>query len=259
MDDRAGRPDHGTMTDNDEMTGRIALVTGANKGIGREIAGQLAQRGMTVLLGARDKQRREDAVASLRADGMDVRPVALDVTDVASAAEAAAQIDREYGRLDVLVNNAGISGGRARPSQVDLGRLRMVFETNVFGIVIVTNAMLPLLRRSHAAVIVNVSSEVGSLAEASDPESALAGMPPSGVYVPSKTAVNSLTVQYAKDLRADNILVNAINPGFCATDLNDHQGFLDAAQGAAVAVRYATIGADGPTGGFFGASGPVRW
>ena len=132
----------------------------------------------------------------------------------------------------MLVNNAGISGGRARPSQVDLGQLRRVFETNVFGIVIVTNAMLPLLRRSGAAVVVNVSSEVGSLAEASDPGSALAGMPPSGVYVPSKTAVNSLTVQYAKDLRADNILVNAINPGYCATDLNDHQGVLDAAQGA---------------------------
>jgi NAD(P)-dependent dehydrogenase (short-subunit alcohol dehydrogenase family) len=255
----AAAPDHGGMTDENEMSGRIALVTGANKGIGREIVVQLAQRGLTVLLGARDKQRREDAVASLRADGMDVYPVALDVTDAASAADAAAQIDRAYGRLDVLVNNAGISGGRAQPSQVDLDQLRMVFETNVFGIVIVTNAMLPLLRRSSAAVVVNVSSEVGSLAEASDPESALAGMPPSGVYVPSKTAVNSLTVQYAKELRADRILVNAINPGFCATDLNNHQGVLDAAEGAAVAVRYATIGADGPTGGFFGANGPVPW
>ena len=259
MDDRAGCPDHGGMTDENEMTGRIALVTGANKGIGREIAGQLAQRGLTVLLGARDKQRREDAVASLRAGGMDVHPVALDVTDAASAAEAAAQIDREYGRLDVLVNNAGISGGRAQPSQVDLGRLRAVFETNVFGIVIVTNAMLPLLRRSRAAVVVNVSSEVGSLAVASDPESALAGMPPSGAYVPSKTAVNSLTVQYAKELRADGILVNAVNPGFCATDLNGHRGVLEAAEGASVAVRYATMGADGPTGGFFGASGPIPW
>ena len=248
------------MTDNNEMTGRIALVTGANKGIGREIVVQLAQRGMTVLLGARDKKRREDAVASLRAGGLDdVHPLALDVTDAASAAEAAAQIDREYGRLDVLVNNAGISGGRARPSQADLGQLRMVFETNVFGIVIVTNAMLPLLRQSGAAVVVNVSSEAGSLAGASDPESPLAGMPPSGVYVPSKTAVNSLTVQYAKELRPDNILVNAINPGYCATDLNDHQGVLDAAQGASVAVQYATIGPNGPTGGFFGASGPVPW
>ena len=241
------------------MTGRIALVTGANKGIGREIAAQLARRGMTVLLGARDKQRREDAVTALRSDGLDVHPVALDVTDEASAAEASAQIDREYGRLDVLVNNAGVSGGMAQPSQVDLDRLRMVFETNVFGIVNVTNAMLPLLRRSGAAVVVNVSSEVGSLTNASDPESPLAGMPPSGAYVPSKTAVNSLTVQYAKELRADGILVNAVNPGYCATDLNNHQGFLDAAEGASVAVRYATIGADGPTGGFFGAGGPLPW
>jgi NAD(P)-dependent dehydrogenase (short-subunit alcohol dehydrogenase family) len=247
------------MTESNEMTGRIALVTGANKGIGREIAAQLARRGMTVLLGARDKQRREDAVVSLRSDGLDVHPVALDVTDEASAAEASARIDREYGRLDVLVNNAGVSGGMAQPSQVDLDRLRMVFETNVFGIVNVTNAMLPLLRRSSAAVVVNVSSEVGSLTSASDPESPLAGMPPSGAYVPSKTAVNSLTVQYAKELRADGILVNAVNPGYCATDLNNHQGFLDAAVGASVAVRYATIGTDGPTGGFFGAGGPLPW
>jgi NAD(P)-dependent dehydrogenase (short-subunit alcohol dehydrogenase family) len=252
-------PDHGSMTDDNELTGRIALVTGGNKGIGREIAGQLAQRGATVLLGARDKQRGEDAVASLRADGLDVHPVALDVTDPASAAAAAAQIDREHGRLDVLVNNAGIAGGRVRPSQADVEQLRPVFETNVFGVVIVTNAMLPLLRRSGAAVVVNVSSEVGSLAEASDPESALAQLPASGVYAPSKTAVNALTVQYARDLRADHILVNAITPGYCATDLNHHQGVLTAAQGAAVAVRYATIGADGPTGGFFGADGPVPW
>jgi NAD(P)-dependent dehydrogenase (short-subunit alcohol dehydrogenase family) len=185
--------------------------------------------------------------------------VALDVTDPASAAAAAALIDREHGRLDVLVNNAGIAGGRVRPSEADVDQLRTVFETNVFGIVIVTNAMLPLLRRSGAAVVVNVSSEVGSLAEASDPESALAQLPASGVYAPSKTAVNALTVQYAKDLRTDHILVNAITPGYCATDLNHHQGVLTAAQGAAVAVQYATIGADGPTGGFFGVDGPVPW
>ncbi|HTJ38843.1 MAG TPA: SDR family oxidoreductase [Dactylosporangium sp.] len=238
------------------MTGRIALVTGGNKGIGREIVAQLARLGATVLLGARDKARREDAVASLRADGLDVHPVALDVTDAASAAEAADRLGREFGRLDVLVNNAAITGGRpGEPSAMDLDRLRLVFETNVFGVLAVTNAMLPLLRRSAAPVIVNVSSSVGSLQRAAGGE--WDAMPASATYVPSKTALNSLTLQYAKELTG--IRVNAVNPGWCATDLNGFQGQLSAAEGAAAVVRYATIGADGPTGGFFGADGVEPW
>jgi NAD(P)-dependent dehydrogenase (short-subunit alcohol dehydrogenase family) len=240
------------MTDN-----RIALVTGANKGIGREIVAQLAARGMTVLLGARDTERRDKAVAEV---GGDVHGIALDVTDPASVAAAAATVDREYGRLDVLINNAGITGGfPGEPSKYDAARLRLVFETNVFGVLTVTNAMLPLLRRSSAARIVNVSSSVGSIAAMKDPESMLASMPASGAYVPSKTALNSLTVQYAKELRAEGILVNAIDPGYCATDLNNHRGFRTAAQGAAPAVALAVIDDDGPTGGFFGDEGPVAW
>jgi NAD(P)-dependent dehydrogenase (short-subunit alcohol dehydrogenase family) len=238
------------------MTDRIALVTGANKGIGREVAAQLAARGLTVLLGARDEGRREEAAAALRAEGLDVRPVALDVTDPASAAAAAKRIDAEHGRLDVLVNNAAITGGRpAEPSGMDLDQLRSVFETNVFGVLTVTNAMLPLLRRSPAAVIVNVSSSVGSLRRAADGE--WNTLPASATYVPSKTALNSLTLQYAKELHG--ILVNAVNPGWCATDLNGHQGTLTAAEGAATVVRYALLDPDGPTGGFFGADGPEPW
>ena len=188
------------MTDNDDMAARIALVTGGNKGIGRQVVAQLAARGMTVLLGARDEERRDDALASLRAEGLNADTVALDVTDVASAAEAGTQIDRRYGRLDVLVNNAGITGGLpGQPSLMDLDRMRLVFETNVFGVLAVTNAMLPLLRRSSAAVVVNVSSSVGSLHRATNGEWDV--MPPSAAYVPSKTALNSLTVQYAKELR----------------------------------------------------------
>jgi NAD(P)-dependent dehydrogenase (short-subunit alcohol dehydrogenase family) len=237
---------------------RIALVTGGNKGIGREVVAQLAGLGMTVLLGARDRQRREDAAAGLRAEGLDVRPVALDVTDAASVDAAAKWIDAELGRLDVLVNNAAVTGGRpGEPSAMDLDRLRLVFETNVFGVLAVTNAMLPLLRRSTAAVVVNVSSSVGSLQRAAGGEWDM--MPASATYVPSKTALNGLTQQYAKELRAEGILVNAVNPGWCATDLNGHSGQLSAAEGAATVVRYATIGADGPTGGFFGVDGVEPW
>ncbi|MEN3360736.1 MAG: hypothetical protein V7637_4718 [Mycobacteriales bacterium] len=241
------------------MTEMIALVTGANKGIGREIVDQLARRGMTVLLGARDADRRAAAVEDLRGSG-DVRPVALDVTDQSTVDAAAAWIGAEFGRLDVLVNNAGITGGSGQePGEADVDVVRGVYEVNVFGVQRVTNAMLPLLARSAAPRIVNMSSSVGSLTAMSDPTGDLAGMPGSVAYVPSKTALNSLTVQYAKSLRKSGVLVNAGCPGYCATDLNNHGGFRTAAQGAAIAVRLATLGPDGPTGGFFDDAGPVPW
>jgi NAD(P)-dependent dehydrogenase (short-subunit alcohol dehydrogenase family) len=237
----------------------VALVTGANKGIGREIGAQLAALGMTVLLGARDPQRLAEAAAALRAAG-DVRPVALDVTDPDSVRAAAAHIDEQFGRLDVLVNNAGISGARGQaPSAANLDEVRAVFDVNYFGVMRVTNAMLPLLLRSTAPRIVNMSSSVGSLSMMSDPDNPLAGMPASAAYVPSKTALNGLTLQYAKELRKANVLVNLACPGFCATDLNNHSGYRTPAQGAAIAVRLATLGADGPTGAFFDDDGPVPW
>jgi NAD(P)-dependent dehydrogenase (short-subunit alcohol dehydrogenase family) len=238
----------------------IALVTGANKGIGRQIVAQLAERGMTVLLGARDPQRRAEAVEALRSAGGDVRPLALDVTDPAGVRAAAAQLETEFGRLDVLVNNAGITGARGQsPSTAEVDEVRRVFDTNVFGVLRVTNAMLPLLTRSPAPRIVNVSSSVGSLAQAADLSGPLADLPASAAYVPSKTALNSLTVQYAKELAKAGVLVNAACPGYCATDLNNHGGYRSAAQGAAIAVRLATLGPDGPTGGFFDDDGPVPW
>ncbi|WP_433323099.1 SDR family NAD(P)-dependent oxidoreductase [Spirillospora sp. CA-294931] len=247
---------------------KVALVTGANKGIGRGVAERLAELGMTVLLGARDPRRGEEAAEALRAAGGDVRAVTLDVTDPATVRDVAGQIEEAFGRLDVLVNNAGITGsGQVSPqdahdqvpSTVDLDMVRAVFETNVFGVIALTNAVLPLLRRSPEPRVVNVSSHAASLTITSDPEGPLVALLPSAAYSPSKTALNALTVQYANELRKDGILVNAVAPGFVDTDSNDHTGFLTVAEGAAVVVRLATLGADGPTAGFFGEEGSLPW
>ncbi|MVZ99684.1 SDR family NAD(P)-dependent oxidoreductase [Actinomadura sp. LD22] len=247
---------------------KVALVTGANKGIGRGAAAQLAALGMTVLVGARDPRRGEEAAAALREAGGDVHAVALDVTDAASVRAAARQVEERFGRLDVLVNNAGISGSGPIspdkavdqvPSTVDLDMVRRVFETNVFGVIAVTNAMLPLLRRSPEPRVVNVSSHAASMTIFADPDGPMAALLPSAAYSPSKSALNALTVQYANELRKDGVLVNAAAPGFVATDSNAHTGVLTVEEGAEVLVRLATLGADGPTGGFFGAEGPVPW
>lgn len=244
------------------MTGNdiIALVTGANRGIGHEIARGLALAGMTVLLGARDPRRGEEAAAALRGDGLDVRPLTIDVTDEDGVRAAAEEVGERFGRLDVLVNNAGISGGAWRSP--GLGAVRAVFETNFFGVVRVTDAMLPLLRKSEAGRIVNVSSGTASMAHMTDPGHYFAGMRANLAYPPSKAALNALTVQYAKELRPSGILVNAAAPGACDTDFARDLGLTltrTAEQGAAVAVRLATLGPDGPSGGFFDEDGPVPW
>ncbi|MQA78946.1 MAG: SDR family NAD(P)-dependent oxidoreductase [Streptosporangiales bacterium] len=252
------------MDDIDISAPRTALVTGANKGIGHEIARRLATLGMTVFLGSRDPVRGAEAAAALRAAGHDVRPVTLDVTDRAIVDAAAAHLAGTVDRLDVLVNNAGVAGGSGAlaPSTAVPDEVVDVFATNVFGVLAVTNAMLPLLRRSAAARIVNVSSDVGSIGQMTDPDHYLSRMPASAGYAVSKTALNALTVQYAKDLRAEGILVNAAAPGACLTDFTRHLGLpltRTAADGAAIAVRLATLGADGTTGGFFDDDGPVPW
>ena len=231
----------------------IALITGANKGIGFETARLLGDRGMTVLAGARDKARGAEAERALRAGGADARFVALDVTDAESVTQAAGWVDGEYGLLDILVNNAGIArgDGTGLPSQTTLATLRAVYETNVFGVVAVTNAMLPLLRRAPAARIVNVSSEVGSITSMTDPDGPMAAMA-SVPYPSSKTALNMVTAMYAKELSGTPIKVNAANPGYCATDLNGHAGFRTPRQGAEVSVALATLPADGPAGVLWG-------
>jgi NAD(P)-dependent dehydrogenase (short-subunit alcohol dehydrogenase family) len=235
----------------------IALVTGANKGIGYEIAVGLGALGWSVGVGARDDSRREDAVRKLRAAGVDAFGVPLDVTDDASVAAAAALLE-ERGGLDVLVNNAGVTGGMPQsPTTVDPETVRVAVETNVIGVIRLTNAMLPLLRRSASPRIVNMSSSVGSLTLQSTPGGERG--PISAAYAPSKTFLNAVTVQYANELADTNILINAGCPGFCATDLNGFRGTRTPVQGAAIAIRLATRPDNGPTGTFTDDNGPVPW
>lgn len=236
----------------------IALVTGANKGIGYEIAAGLGARGLTVGVGARDDTRREEAVAKLRAAGVDAFGVPLDVTDDASVTAAAALVEERYGRLDVLVNNAGITGGGPQePTLVDPAIIRTVVETNVIGVIRVTNALLPLLRRSSSPRIVNMSSSVGSMTRQSEPGAETG--PIAAGYSPSKSFLNAVTVQYAKELADTNILINLACPGYCATDLNGFRGYRTPEQGAATAIRLATLPDGGPTGAFFEDDGVVPW
>lgn len=239
---------------------KIALVTGANKGIGYEIAAGLGALGWSVGVGARDEQRREAAVEKLRAGGADVFGVPLDVTDQASVTAAAELIEQRAGRLDVLVNNAGVTGGMPQePTTVDPAIIRTVVETNVIGVIQVTNAMLPLLRRAASPRIVNMSSAVGSLTRQSSTTDPLAVGPIAAAYSPSKTFLNAITVQYARELRDTNILINAACPGYCATDLNGFSGIRTAEQGAAIALHLATLPDDGPTGGFYEDDGVIPW
>ncbi|RKE16896.1 SDR family NAD(P)-dependent oxidoreductase [Streptomyces sp. TLI_171] len=225
------------------------LITGANKGLGYESARRLVEAGHTVYVGARDAVRGNAAAAELGA-----RFVQLDVTDDASVAAAAAAVEADGG-LDVLVNNAGIevrSAGGAIVGAAELTAdvMREVFETNVFGLVRVTHAFLPLLERSAAPVVVNVSSGTASLSQGGK------GYP--GVAYPaSKTAVNMLTVQFAKAF--PRMRINSVEPGYTATDLNRHEGTQSVAQGAEVIVRMAQLGPDGPTGGYFDQAGPLPW
>jgi NAD(P)-dependent dehydrogenase (short-subunit alcohol dehydrogenase family) len=238
-----------------DMTAKIALITGANKGIGYETARQLGTLDTVVLIGARDAERGRAAERDLRDGGAEARFLELDVTDDASVQRAAKWIEAEYGRLDILVNNAGtpsLSRQRAIPSTTDLDDMRAVYEVNVFGLVRVTNAMLPLLRSAPAARIVNVSSEVGSITSMTDPAGPLWQMPASAQYPSSKSAVNMLTAMYAKELRDTPIKVNAANPGYCKTDFNGNSGFRTPAQGAEASVHLATLRDDGPTGILWG-------
>ena len=239
---------------------KSALVTGANKGIGYEIAAGLGALGYTVGVGARDATRRDEAVARLRDVGVDAFGVPLDVTDDGSVTAAAALVDERLGRLDALVNNAGITGGMAQqPTTVDLDVIRTVVETNVLGVIRVTNAMLPLLRRSSSPRIVNVSSGVGSLERQSGSVGQDTAGPVAVAYSPSKTFLNAVMLQYVRELDGTNILINAACPGYVATDLNGFRGVRTPQQGAATPIRLATLPDGGPTGGFFEDAGVVPW
>ncbi|ROQ35973.1 NAD(P)-dependent dehydrogenase (short-subunit alcohol dehydrogenase family) [Streptomyces sp. PanSC19] len=243
------------------MTERtIALVTGANKGIGYEIAAGLGALGWSVGVGARDDRRRSAAVEKLRAAGIDAFGVPLDVTDDASATAAARLIDEQAGRLDVLVNNAAIAGDMPQePTRTAPATVRAVVETNVVGVIRVTNAMMPLLRRSASPRIVNMSSSVGSLSRQSGPDPERTAGPVAVAYAPSKTFLNAVTLQYARELSGTNVLINVGCPGYVATDLNGFRGVRTPEQGAAIAIKLATLPDDGPTGRFFDDAGIVPW
>lgn len=234
---------------------KTALVTGANKGIGFAVAQGLGSVGFRVAVGARDDTRRAESVQRLRDAGVDAFGVALDVTSDDSVATAAKTVEQVAGRLDVLVNNAGISGrfdGDAQdPTALDLDVVRTVLDTNVFGVVRVTNAMLPLLLRSDSPRIVNLSSTMGSLTLQTGPIMA--------AYAPSKSMLNSMTAQYARRLADTNVIVNAACPGYVATDFNGFDGSRTPEHGAAIVIRLATLPDDGPRGGFFDDAGPVPW
>jgi NAD(P)-dependent dehydrogenase (short-subunit alcohol dehydrogenase family) len=231
------------------------LITGANKGLGKETARQLVAAGHTVYIGARDENRGRAA-----ADELGARFVELDVTDDASVAAAAATIEAGGG-LDVLVNNAGVEGRRpdngiVAPVDTTAEEIRAIFETNVFGLVRVTHAFLPLLEKSPSPVIVNVSSGLASLTGLSDPDSYIHFYPGVG-YPASKTTVNAITVQFAKAF--PGMRINAVDPGYTNTDLNGLTGTQTVEEGAEIIVRMARLGADGPTGTFVSARGPVAW
>ncbi|GCE50357.1 NADP-dependent 3-hydroxy acid dehydrogenase YdfG [Thermosporothrix hazakensis] len=237
---------------------KIALVTGANQGIGLEIARQLGEQGITVLIGARNTARGEEAARGLNADGLLASALYLDVTAQQSIENAARWLSETYGRLDILVNNAAIAPSTWRPaSDVPLEEVRALYETNVFGLLAVTQAMLPLLRRSSAGRIVNISSGMASLSRMSQvPPEILQAFPVS--LASSKTTVNALTLFLAKELERTGIKVNAVDPGPTATARNP-RGSRTPQQAARVAVHFATIADDGPTGGFFDENGSLPW
>ena len=237
---------------------RVALVTGANKGIGFEVARAIAKAGYTVLLGARNPTSGREAEAILTGEHLDVRFVELDVTRMESISSAAARIGADFGKLDVLVNNAGIADPQdGPPSRANVDAIERVLRTNFLGAVAMAQAVLPLLRKSDAGRIVNVSSDLGSITRHGDPTWKYAQVKVLG-YCASKAALNMFTVQLAFELKAQGITVNSVNPGFTATDLNAHRGQQTVEEGAAEIVRVA-LQEHGPTGKFLETGGELVW
>jgi NAD(P)-dependent dehydrogenase (short-subunit alcohol dehydrogenase family) len=241
-------------------TSKIALVTGATRGIGRETVRQLAEAGVHTLLAGRDRQKAVAAALELQTQGLPVEAIALDVTDADSIAAAVREIEQRHGRLDILVNNAGIlvdEFGR-KVSEQSLDTWRTTFDTNVFGLIATTQAFLPLLHKSYAGRIVNVSSILGSLTLHSDPASPIYDFKVPAYNV-SKSAVNAWTVQLAYELRDSTIKINTIHPGYVKTEMNGGEGEIDVPAGARTSVRLALIDDAGPNGGYFHQEQSLPW
>lgn len=238
---------------------KIVLITGGNKGIGLETARQLGKIGYEIILGCRNENRGFEAVTLLEKENIKAKTLILDVTNPTSIHSAVEKIEQEYGLLDILINNAGVFlEGNIPPSELELSVLKNTYETNVFGVFSITKAMLPLLKKSSSGRIVNLSSGLGSLTLNSEPTSEFYNVN-SLAYNSSKTAVNALTVFFAKELSDSPIKINSVCPGFTATDLNGNSGYRSVEQAASIVVKLAMINSDGPTGGFFDEHGNVPW
>jgi NAD(P)-dependent dehydrogenase (short-subunit alcohol dehydrogenase family) len=243
-----------------ENAKKIALITGANKGLGLEMAKQLGQKGVTVILAARDPRKGEAAAADLRAQGLDVQFLKLDVTNTADHQAAAAFVSQKFGRLDILINNAGIAteGFQVKVSATSADSLRSTFETNFFAPVALTQALLPLLLKSDAGRIVNMSSILGSQTLHADPSSPIYDAKALS-YDASKAALNSFTIHLAYELKDTKIKVNSAHPGWVKTDMGTEAAPMEIPEGGKTGVALALLGEDGPTGGFFHLGKTLPW
>lgn len=240
--------------------GKIALVTGGNKGIGYEVARQLGKRGITVYLSARNAELGQAAAGKLQAEGSKISFIELDVTKPATIASAANTIRAAHGRLDILINNAGIvQKGDGPPGIADPDAVRRILDVNFFGVLAVTQAMLPLVRNSPSGRIVMVSSGLGSITRNADPNRSFASLYMLLGYNGSKAILNMMTVQLAWELRDTPIKVNTVNPGYTATDINQNRGTQTIEQGAAEIMRQALAPDDAPTGVFIETAGVIPW
>ncbi|WP_337270434.1 SDR family oxidoreductase [Oryzifoliimicrobium ureilyticus] len=240
------------------MQKKSVLITGANKSIGFETARQMGRLGYGIWLGSRDEERGGAAARSLTAEGIEVRPISIDVTDEASIKQAVMRVEAEDEKLDVLINNAGIPGQMLPPSQQSIDDIRRIYETNVFGPIRVTQAFLPLLTNAAGANVVMVSSGLGSLGWLSDPQNQFYGVNFLG-YNSSKSALNAVTLALSKELAGLRIKVNAADPGYTATDFNGHSGYRTVEQAASGIVWLATLDESGPSGGFYFDGTVVPW
>ncbi len=238
---------------------KIVLITGANKGLGFETARQLGAQGYTVLVGARDETKGREAVGKLKGEGFDADFIEIDATDAEKIKSAMATVSEKYGKLDVLINNAAIAlDSTEKASELSLDIIRKTFDTNFFGVIAITQAFLPLIKKSEAGRIVNVSSGLGSLTQNSDPNWAYSAVKPLA-YNSSKTALNAFTVILAHELKDANIKVNSADPGYTATDLNGNSGTKTVAEGASIIVDLATLDESGATGSYFDDEGVLPW
>jgi NAD(P)-dependent dehydrogenase (short-subunit alcohol dehydrogenase family) len=243
------------------MEKKIALITGANKGIGYETARQLGRKTITVLVGARDQAKAQEAATRLRAEGVDARSLVLDVSNSASIQQAAREVEQKYGRLDILVNNAGImvDDRKHKISEQSLDIWRQTFDTNFFGLIETTNAFLPLLRKSDAGRIVNLSSILGSIEYHATPGSPVYDSKETPAYNVSKSALNAYTVQLAHELKDTTIKVNAAHPGWVKTEMGGEGAMMEIEDGAKTSVSLATTDGNGPNGAFLHDGERLPW